>query len=56
MEPASVYQANTSVLARSVTTCDSAACSIGRNGPTSLPLGLMTPMVPASDQQPEASR
>src|SRR5947208_13421150 len=29
-------------------TCDSAACSIGRNGPTSLPLGLMTPIVPAT--------
>ena len=47
-DPASVYQANTSVLVRSVTTCESAACSIDRNGPTSLPLGLMTPMVPAS--------
>jgi hypothetical protein len=46
-EPASVYQANTSVLERSRTTCASTACSIGRNGPTSLPLGLITPIVPA---------
>ena len=47
-EPASVYQANTSVLERLGTTCESAACSIDRNGPTSLPLGLITPIVPAT--------
>ena len=35
-------------LVRSVTTFESAACSIDRNGPTSLPLGLITPTVPAS--------
>jgi hypothetical protein len=29
------------------TTCDRAACSMDKNGPTSFPLGLMTPMVPA---------
>ena len=52
-DPASVYQANTSVLVRSVTTCESAACSIGRNGPTSCPLGLMTPMVPATTSSPD---
>ena len=27
--------------------CGSAACSTARNGPTSLPLGLMTPIVAA---------
>jgi hypothetical protein len=46
-EPAKVYQAKTPVLARSLTACDSAACSIDRNGPTSFPLGLITPIVPA---------
>ena len=47
-DPASVYQANTSVRARSGMTDDSAACSTERNGPTSFPLGLMTPIVPAT--------
>jgi hypothetical protein len=28
--------------------CDRAACSIERKGPTSLPLGLITPIVPAT--------
>jgi hypothetical protein len=28
--------------------CDSPACSMERNGPTSLPLGLMTPMMAAA--------
>ena len=46
-DPVSVYHANTAVLVRSVTTCESAACSIDRNGPTSPPLGLITPIVPA---------
>ena len=40
-----MYQANTAVLLRSVTTCERAACSIDRNGPTSFPLGLITPIV-----------
>jgi hypothetical protein len=40
-------KANTSVLVRPGTTRESAACSIDKKGPTSLPLGLMTPMVPA---------
>jgi hypothetical protein len=48
IDPVSVYHANASVRARSGTTCDSAACSIERNGPTSCPLGLITPIVPAS--------
>ena len=47
-EPASVYQANTVVLESRGTTWASAACSIGKNGPTSLPLGLITPIVPAT--------
>jgi hypothetical protein len=45
-DPARVYQAKMGVRRRSSTTWASAACSIDRNGPTSLPLGLMTPMVP----------
>jgi hypothetical protein len=36
--------------------CASAACSTARKGPTSLPLGLMTPKVAASKQQPERAR
>ena len=47
-DPASVYQAKTSVRARSGITDDSAACSTERKGPTSFPLGLMTPIVPAT--------
>ena len=43
-----MYQANTRVRARSATICDSAACSTARNGPTSLPLGLITPIVAVS--------
>src|SRR5258708_32858403 len=46
-EPVKVYQANAEVLVEAETTCASAACSIDRNGPTSLPLGLTTPIVPA---------
>src|SRR6266702_8960177 len=46
-EPVKVYQANAVVLVEAETTCASAACSIDRNGPTSLPLGLTTPIVPA---------
>ena len=46
-EPTRLYQANTSVRRSSVTMCESAACSTDRNGPTSFPLGLMTPMVAA---------
>ncbi len=46
-EPVNVYQANAVVLVEAETTCASAACSIDRNGPTSLPLGLTTPIVPA---------
>ena len=43
-----MYQANTAVLASEGTTWARAACSIGKNGPTSFPLGLMTPIVPAT--------
>src|ERR1700692_173353 len=46
-DPVSVYQANAVVLVEAETTCASAACSIDKNGPTSLPLGLTTPIVPA---------
>src|SRR5260370_23890593 len=46
-DPVNVYQANAVVLVEDETTCASAACSINRNGPTSLPLGLTTPIVPA---------
>src|SRR5712671_5538440 len=46
-DPVNVYQANAVVLVEAETTCESAACSIDRNGPTSLPLGLTTPIVPA---------
>src|SRR6059058_1068887 len=46
-EPVKVYQANADVLIEDDTTCARAACSIDRNGPTSLPLGLTTPIVPA---------
>jgi hypothetical protein len=46
-DPVNVYQANAVVLVDAETTCARAACSIDRNGPTSLPLGLTTPMVPA---------
>src|SRR5258708_10936954 len=46
-EPVKVYQANAVVRVEDGTTCERAACSIDRNGPTSLPLGLKTPMVPA---------
>src|SRR6478752_5800052 len=46
-DPVNVYQANAVVLVLAETTCESAACSIDRNGPTSLPLGLTTPIVPA---------
>src|SRR5438105_4703631 len=45
-EPAAV--ANTAVLDRLGTIWERAACSIGKNGPTSWPLGLITPIVPAS--------
>ncbi len=46
--PARPYQANVAVRRRSGTTCESAACSMARNGPTSLPVGEMTPMIPAT--------
>ncbi len=46
-DPASVYHANADVLSRLGNTCESAACSIERKGPTSWPLGLITPSVPA---------
>src|SRR5690348_10984996 len=46
--PAIVYQANVPVRAEGETTSESAACSTARNGPTSLPLGLITPMVAAT--------
>jgi len=46
-DPVNAYQANAVVLAEDETTCASAACSIDRNGPTSLPLGLTTQIVPA---------
>ena len=55
-EPVSVYQAKTSVLRRSVTTCERAACSIGRNGPTSWPLGLITPIVATSRSSQKLTR
>ena len=46
-DPVNVYQANAIVLVDGGTTCAGAACPIDRNGPTSLPLGLTTPIVPA---------
>jgi hypothetical protein len=46
-EPTRLYQAKIAVRAWLGMTWDSAACSIARNGPTSLPLGLMTPIVAA---------
>lgn len=49
--PIKVYRANISVRFRSGTTCDRAACSMDRNGPTSLPLGLVTPIVPATNSR-----
>ena len=46
-EPASAYQEKTCVRRSPGTACASAACSMARNGPTSLPAGLMIPMVAA---------
>ena len=43
-----MYQAKTLRPPSIADHCDSAACSIGRNGPTSCPLGLITPIVPAT--------
>jgi hypothetical protein len=42
-----LYQANVAVRRTSPTAWLSAACSTARNGPTSLPVGLMTPTVAA---------
>src|SRR6266567_4960011 len=50
-EPVRVYQANAVVLFDAETTWARAACSIDKNGPTSLPLGLMTPIVPATTRK-----
>ena len=46
-DPVKVYQANAAVLVRLGTTWARTACSMDRNGPTSFPLGLTTPIVPA---------
>ncbi len=43
-----MYQAKTPVRRCSGSTWESAACSMARKGPTSLPEGLMTPKVAAS--------
>src|ERR1700756_2096728 len=50
-EPVKVYQANAVVLFEAETTWASAACSMNKNGPTSLPLGLITPTVPATTRK-----
>ena len=55
-DPVNVYQAKAVVLIGAETTCESAACSIDRNGPTSLPLGLTTPIVPAITRKQEVAR
>ena len=47
-DPTSWYRAKRLVRRRSGTSWLSDACSTARNGPTSLPLGLMTPMVAAA--------
>src|SRR5208337_1792676 len=44
-EPTRLYQAKTAIRLSSGTVCESAACSIERNGPTSLSAGLSTPIV-----------
>ena len=46
-EPASAYQEKTRVRSSAGSVWASAACSMARNGPTSLPAGLMIPMVAA---------
>jgi len=45
--PTRLYQAKTFVRFSSDIICERAACSIDRNGPTSLPVGLMTPIIAA---------
>ena len=47
-EPARLYQAKTCVRRWSGMSWVRAACSMDRNGPISLPLGLMTPMMAAA--------
>ena len=47
-EPTRLYQAKTCVRRSPGTACDRAACSMARKGPTSYPLGLMTPIVAAA--------
>ena len=54
-EPARLYQAKTRASAAR-TRWLSAACSTARNGPTSLPLGLMTPIVAATSSTGEVGR
>ena len=47
-EPLRLYQAKSRVLSSAGTASAIATCSTARNGPTSLPLGLITPNVAAS--------
>ena len=49
-DPTTWYRANSEVRPRASTSCESEACSMARNGPTSLPLGLSTPSVAATSR------
>src|SRR5437762_2610944 len=48
IDPTRTYHANNVVLFSPEAMCDSAACSMDKKGPTSFPLGLITPIVAAT--------
>src|SRR5262245_63368693 len=54
-EPARLYQAKTAVRSLEGTVWDSADCSIDKKGPTSLSLGLTTPIVAATSSTTKLS-